>query len=58
MTGSSLPNWLEKSKPLFPSTSKFEAVVVGEAGHGLNLEYSHPYTYSKILDFVTQNVGL
>lgn len=46
------------SRPLFPSASKFEAVVVGEAGHGLNLEYSHPFTYSKILDFVTQNVGL
>lgn len=58
LTGSSLPNFLETSRPLFPSTSKFEAVVVGEAGHGLNLEYSHPFTYSKILDFVTQNVGL
>lgn len=57
-TGSSLPNLLERSKPLFPSASKFEAVVVGEAGHGLNLEYSHPFTYGKILDFITQNVGL
>ncbi|KAI3399302.1 hypothetical protein diail_7257 [Diaporthe ilicicola] len=56
LTGSSLPNWLEKSRPLFPSTKKFEAVVVGQAGHGLNLEYSHPYTYGKILDFVKQNV--
>ncbi|KAK2602131.1 hypothetical protein N8I77_008689 [Diaporthe amygdali] len=58
LTGSSLPNFLEMSKPMFPSASKFEAIVVGEAGHGLNLEYSHPFTYGKILDFVTQNVGL
>ncbi|KAJ4389558.1 hypothetical protein N0V93_007028 [Gnomoniopsis smithogilvyi] len=53
----SLPNYLEMSRAYFPKTSKFEAVVVGEAGHGLNLEYSHPYTYGTILDFVTQNVG-
>ncbi|KAJ4423307.1 hypothetical protein N0V82_002034 [Gnomoniopsis sp. IMI 355080] len=53
----SLPNFLDMSRPYFPKTSKFEAVVVGEAGHGLNLEYSHPYTYETILDFVTQNVG-
>lgn len=33
----SLPNFLEISRDYFPSTSKFEAVVVGEAGHGLNL---------------------
>lgn len=30
-------NFLELSKPNFPAASKFEAVVVGEAGHGLNL---------------------
>lgn len=53
-----LPNFLELSRPNFPATSKFEAVVVDDAGHGLNLEYSHTFTYSTILDFVTQNVGL
>lgn len=53
-----LSNLLELSRPLFPATSKFEAVVVDEAGHGLNLEYSHQLTYSTILDFITQNVGL
>ncbi|KAK7731528.1 hypothetical protein SLS53_008768 [Cytospora paraplurivora] len=53
-----LSNFLELSRPLFPATSKFEAVVVDEAGHGLNLEYSHQLTYSKILSFITQNIGL
>lgn len=32
-----VPNFLEMSKPYFPSASKFEAVVVGDSGHGLNL---------------------
>lgn len=38
----SLPNFLEMSRPYFPKTSKFEAVVVAEAGHGLNLVRSSP----------------
>ncbi|KAF3760561.1 alpha/beta-hydrolase [Cryphonectria parasitica EP155] len=56
-TNASIPNVLEMSRAEFPNTTNFTAVVVGEAGHGLNLEYSHPFTYSTILDFVEQNVG-
>lgn len=33
----SLPNYLELTRPFFPNTSTFDAVVVGDAGHGLNL---------------------
>lgn len=33
----SLPNFLEISRDYFPNASKFDAVVVGESGHGLNL---------------------
>lgn len=29
--------------------------AVGEAGHGLNLEYDHPTTYAKMLDYLVQN---
>lgn len=39
---SSLPNFLEISREYFPNASKFEAVVVGEAGHGLNLVCCSP----------------
>lgn len=33
----SLPNFLEISRDYFPNASKFDAVAVGGAGHGLNL---------------------
>lgn len=29
--------------------------IVANAGHGLNLEYSHPQTYNIMLDFLVQN---
>ncbi|ROV94044.1 hypothetical protein VMCG_08276 [Cytospora schulzeri] len=59
LTGdTAIPNFLELSRPNFPATSKFKAVIVDEAGHGLNFEYSHSFTYNTILDFITQNVGL
>ena len=44
-------NILETSKPMFPKASKFDAVVVPGAGHGLNLQYSHPFTYNTINNF-------
>ncbi|KAI0470457.1 Alpha/Beta hydrolase protein [Xylariaceae sp. FL0804] len=36
--------------------SNFTAVVVPGAGHGLNLDYSHPFTYKTIQDFFDANV--
>jgi pimeloyl-ACP methyl ester carboxylesterase len=39
-------------KQVFPNASDFEAFVVPSAGHGLNLEYSHPTTYAQILQFL------
>ncbi|KAF2770817.1 hypothetical protein EJ03DRAFT_373395 [Teratosphaeria nubilosa] len=50
------PNIPSTSKNNFPDAKSFEVVIVGEAGHGLNLEYSHPYTYSEVLNFFLQNV--
>ncbi|KAK5111813.1 hypothetical protein LTR62_004733 [Meristemomyces frigidus] len=42
----------------FPNTTAKEAVIVPRAGHGLNLEYSHPFTYKTINDyFVSNGVG-
>lgn len=40
----------------FPNTTYFDAFVVPETGHGLNLAYTHPLTYSTILDFLEQHV--
>jgi pimeloyl-ACP methyl ester carboxylesterase len=48
----SLPNIPSSSIPNFPNT-KAEVVIVPEAGHGLNLEYSAPYTYSTMLEFLS-----
>ncbi|KAK4580518.1 hypothetical protein LTR86_000721 [Recurvomyces mirabilis] len=39
----------------FPNATNPTAVVVPGAGHGLNLEYSHPFTYGKINDYFVQN---
>ncbi|KAH9832753.1 putative alpha beta-hydrolase protein [Teratosphaeria destructans] len=50
------PNIPSTSKNNFPDAKSFQVVIVGEAGHGLNLEYSHPYTYSEVLNFFLQNV--
>ncbi|KAI1102804.1 Alpha/Beta hydrolase protein [Jackrogersella minutella] len=44
------------SKQYFTNANNFQAVVVPGAGHGLNLEYSAPSTYTSILDFLDQNV--
>jgi hypothetical protein len=32
-------------------------VIVPRAGHGLNLEYSHPFTYKSINDFFVEKLG-
>lgn len=37
-----LPSYLELTRPFFPNASTFEAVVVGDSGHGLNLVGIHP----------------
>ena len=58
MTGDpSLPDIMSASKPNFPNAAAFEVVSVPEAGHGLNLEYSHPYTYQQMLEFLSANEG-
>lgn len=52
----SLPNIPSSSKKNFPSASEFEVVIVPETGHGLNLQYSHPFTYSQMLEFLSANI--
>jgi pimeloyl-ACP methyl ester carboxylesterase len=51
--GSSLPAQAQRT---FTSTN-ITAVVVPGAGHGLNLEYSHPFTYKSINDFFVEKLG-
>lgn len=43
------------SKMFFPNAAPFEVSIVPGAGHGLNLEYSHPTTYGTILEFLSGN---
>lgn len=43
------------SEMFFPDAANFEAFIVPGAGHGLNLEYSHPLTYSTILEYLKSN---
>jgi len=38
-----------------PNVTNPQAVVVPNAGHGLNLEYSHPFTYSTINNYFLHN---
>ncbi|KAK5010881.1 hypothetical protein LTR28_007177 [Elasticomyces elasticus] len=38
-----------------PNAKAFEVVIVPNAGHGLNLEYSHPFTYATINNYFGQN---
>ncbi|KAH8894514.1 alpha/beta-hydrolase [Thozetella sp. PMI_491] len=52
----STPSIPAQVQEFFPSASAFEVVVIPEAGHGLNLEYSHPTTYGAILDFVEKHI--
>ncbi|KAK3064732.1 hypothetical protein LTS18_004469 [Coniosporium uncinatum] len=48
------PNIPSTSKNNFLNASAFEVVIVPGAGHGLNLEYSHPFTYGTINNFFVQ----
>lgn len=43
------------SKMFFPNAQAFEAFIVPNAGHGLNLQYSHPLTYGTINNYLVQN---
>lgn len=43
------------SAMFLPDAAPFEAFIVPGAGHGLNLQYTHPITYSTILNFLAQN---
>ncbi len=54
-TGSALASIPAASKPLFPNAQAFEAFIVPGAGHGLNLEYSHPLSFGTILNYLVQN---
>jgi pimeloyl-ACP methyl ester carboxylesterase len=49
------PNIPASSKQFFQKAAPFEVTIVPGAGHGLNFEYSHPFTYAKINDFFIQN---
>jgi hypothetical protein len=49
--GNSAPNLIAFSKQFFPKASTFNATVVPNTGHGMNMEYSHPVTYGTMLDF-------
>ncbi|RDA92066.1 hypothetical protein CP533_0983 [Ophiocordyceps camponoti-saundersi (nom. inval.)] len=54
--GINAPNMLEQSRRNFASSSVFEAVVVQKAGHGLNLEYTAPLVYKRMLDFADKHI--
>ncbi|KAK4550470.1 hypothetical protein LTR36_000049 [Oleoguttula mirabilis] len=45
----------ETSKNYLPNAKNFEVIIVPEAGHGLNLQYSHPFTYSSINNYLVAN---
>jgi hypothetical protein len=48
-------NVIQMSELSFPKASVFNATIVPNAGHGLNYQYSHPFTYATILDFFKTN---
>ncbi|KAI7972344.1 hypothetical protein EIK77_009785 [Talaromyces pinophilus] len=52
----SASNLIVASKQYFENASPFNATVVPNAGHGLNLGYSHSITYATILDFLDTHV--
>lgn len=45
------PDLLAATKQSYPEASSFHSTVVPGAGHALNFEYSHPFTYDAILNF-------
>ncbi|KAK3719738.1 hypothetical protein LTR37_004275 [Vermiconidia calcicola] len=50
-----LPNIPSSSETFFPNAEDFTVTIIADAGHGLNLEYSHPTTYSSIIDYLAQH---
>ncbi|KAF3006953.1 hypothetical protein E8E14_003185 [Neopestalotiopsis sp. 37M] len=50
------PSIPEMVKGSFQNASYFDAVLIPGSGHGLNLEYTWPITYSTILDFMDKHV--
>jgi pimeloyl-ACP methyl ester carboxylesterase len=53
--GPGYPTIPSTSKKYFPDAKDFDVVLVDESGHGLNLEYSHPFTYGTINNYFVQN---
>ncbi|EMC96311.1 hypothetical protein BAUCODRAFT_470284 [Baudoinia panamericana UAMH 10762] len=49
---SSIP---QQALTTLPNAVNGTAVIVPNAGHGLNLEYSHPFTYGTINNYFVQN---
>lgn len=50
--GGSIPQQAFKT---IPNAKDPQAVIVPATGHGLNLQYSWPFTYSSILNYFAQN---
>lgn len=51
----SLPNIPSSSQQYFPDAKPFEVFIVPGTGHALNLEYTHPTSYSTINTFLDSN---
>jgi len=47
---------LEIFADFHPFLFQISTTIVPKAGHGLNLEYSHPFTYKTINDFFASKV--
>ena len=50
-----LPNIPSSSAKMLPNAKNFKVNIIGQSGHGLNLEYDHPTTYATMLDYLLQN---
>ncbi|KAF2482664.1 hypothetical protein BDY17DRAFT_251478 [Neohortaea acidophila] len=40
---------------LFPNASAYQTVIVPGSGHGLNLQYTHPFTYAQVNGFFIEH---
>lgn len=54
MAPTGFDNIPSQSKQYFPNTD-VKVDIIGQAGHGLNLEYDHPTTYATMLNYLVQN---
>lgn len=50
------PNVVAAAQKTLPNAKNFKAVLVPKAGHGLNYDYSHPYTYQSINGYFAKYV--